>query len=258
MRCTCLCCNCLPRVSGAPNPAPGTSLLVPYRPLAPLRGFQARSRRARVLPEALPRARRLRATELGLERDQIQLVRVYNLRATAFVSAPEEISACYGSTTGHKSSTEPTSAARGPLTGEIGLAMSMGCESPRARALARHRFQLAGGDASEACENAAPACGGRGTHSAPTERSGRPEPSTDAAAALRPAHTLRPRRWRSERERRREKDAATQRGDARRRTRESPARPLAETQRCRRSSLPSRSRAPRRSSPRWRRPRARL
>ena len=247
-------CLASPRTRGSPAQP---SLLVPYRPLAPLRVFQARSRRARVLKEALPRARRLRAVDLGLAKTRYTLV-VYNLRATAFVSAPEEISACYGSTTGHKSSTEPTSAARGPLTGEIGLAMSMGCESPRARALARHRFQLAGGDASEACENAAPACGGRGTHSAPTERSGRPEPSTDAAAALRPAHTLRPRRWRSERERRREKDAATQRGDARRRTRESPARPLAETQRCRRSSLPSRSRAPRRSSPRWRRPRARL
>ena len=90
-------------------------------------------------------------------------------------------------------------------------------------------------------------CGGRRHHSR----------RRVAAAALRPAHTLRPRRWRSERERRRARDAATQRGDARRRTRESPARPLAETQRCRRSSLPSRSRAPRRSSPRWRRPRAR-
>jgi hypothetical protein len=69
--------------------------------------------------------------------------------------------------------------------------MSMGCESLRERALARHRFQFAGGEASEACENAAPACGGRGTCLAPTER--RPSPSgasTDAAAALRPAHTL--------------------------------------------------------------------
>ena len=136
-------------------------------------------------PSAAPASHRPRLA------GRIQLVRVYNLRATAFVSAPEEISACYSSHTAHETSTEPTSAARGPLTGEIGLAMSMGCESLRARALAQHRFQFAGGDASEACENAAPACGDRGTHSAPTEP--RPSPSgasTDAAAALRPAHTL--------------------------------------------------------------------
>ena len=55
----------------------------------------------------------------------------YKLRATAPKTAPEEISACYGSHTVHETSLEPTSAARGPLTEELGLSMSMACESLR-------------------------------------------------------------------------------------------------------------------------------
>ena len=127
MRRTSLCCNCLPRVPRRLRPGRLASVL---RPLAPLRVFAARSRLGRVLPESLPRERRFACPNLlGLQ--EVSKSSGYKLRATAPKTAPEEISACYGSSTGHKPSTEPTSAARGPLTGEIGLAMSMGCESLR-------------------------------------------------------------------------------------------------------------------------------
>ena len=143
MRRSSLCCNCLPHAARVAQH--GRAALVEWRVFwtdARFAGEESRGKSPASTSSA--EGALLSPTKGGLQVGYS--LSGYKLRATAPKTAPEEISACYSSSTGHEPPTEPTSAARGPLTEELGLSMSMACESLRERALARHRFQFAGGE----------------------------------------------------------------------------------------------------------------
>ena len=85
----------------------------------PLCFFPARSRRAGLLPEGLPRARGLRPTRHPLPY-LIASAKPCKLQASTAWSAPEEISAFYSSYTGHEPSTERKQSLERPADDEFG------------------------------------------------------------------------------------------------------------------------------------------
>ena len=168
----------------------------------PLRFLLARSRQARVLPEALPQTPRLRA-DPALASSLIASGKDRKLQASTAWSAPEEISACYGSSTGHEPSTERKQRFERPADGglwdidDLGLRVAERARAGPASIPVRRRRSLRG---------LPQHCGGL--------RRSRDPFGSDRAGPGRwsPAQTLRLRRA--------QHNAAAERDDARRRTRE--------------------------------------